>query len=87
MDNKIASVLGSITMFDRDQQIIELTFNGEMITVVAAISMEIFLQDHDISTGRFVVVVNDEMVPKSQYSVTILNNGDVIDILSPISGG
>ncbi|PHS70279.1 MAG: thiamine biosynthesis protein ThiS [Methylophaga sp.] len=74
-------------MFDRDQQIIELTFNGEMITVVAAISMEIFLQDHDISTGRFVVVVNDEMVPKSQYSVTILNNGDVIDILSPISGG
>lgn len=37
--------------------------------------------------GRFVMVINDEMVPKSAYATALLRDGDTLDIISPISGG
>jgi len=37
--------------------------------------------------GRFLVVINDEIIPRSAYSQTELSAGDKIDIVSPISGG
>ncbi len=35
----------------------------------------------------FAVAINGEFVPKSQYEVTQLKNGDQLDVVSPVGGG
>lgn len=37
--------------------------------------------------GRFLVVVNDEVVPKQSHATTYFYTGDRVNIFSPISGG
>lgn len=49
-------------------------------------SVNDYILKADIS-GRFIVVVNGEVVPKSTYAITLLNTGDKLDIVSPVSGG
>jgi len=46
-----------------------------------------FLAEHDWTQGRFVVVINDNIIAKSAHSTFQLSAGDRIDVLSPISGG
>ena len=38
-------------------------------------------------SGRFIIVVNGQLLSKSAYSTTLLNDGDRLDIISPITGG
>ncbi len=39
------------------------------------------------NTGSFAVAVNGEFVPRSHYHQTTLQNGDRLDIVSPVGGG
>lgn len=58
--------------------------------VVTKLSAELSIYDYLVQaevTGRFLIVINDEIVPKSAYQTTVLNEGDRLDIMSPISGG
>lgn len=45
-----------------------------------------YLQRHQIN-GRFLVLCNSKIVPKSAHALTALQPGDVLEIVSPISGG
>ena len=36
---------------------------------------------------RFVVAVNREVVPRSEYAAVILQDGDEIDLVRPVWGG
>ena len=41
-----------------------------------------------IETGaRFVIAVNKEFVPRSDYAVVVLQDGDEIDLVRPVWGG
>lgn len=41
-----------------------------------------------LATGdQFAVAKNGEFVPKSQHANTELNNGDTLDIVTPVGGG
>lgn len=41
-----------------------------------------------LDTGdQFAVALNNEFVPKSQYSSTTLVTGDTLDIVTPVGGG
>jgi len=64
-----------------------INFNGDDLAVENGISIELFLAKQEIIDGRFVVVLNDEIVPKSAYKQATVSNGDVLEIMSPITGG
>lgn len=50
-------------------------------------NLQAFLAEHGWTEGRFVVVINDNIIAKSAHSTYQLLAGDRIDVLSPISGG
>jgi len=64
-----------------------INFNGDKVAVESDTNVSQFLQQQEIIDGRFVVVLNDEIVPKSEYKEATVSNGDVLEIMSPITGG
>lgn len=50
-------------------------------------NLQVFLAEHGWTEGRFVVVINNNIIAKSAHSTYQLSAGDRIDVLSPISGG
>lgn len=64
-----------------------INFNGDELAVDSGINVSQFLQLQDIVDGRFVVVINDEVVPKSDYGNAVISAGDALEIMSPITGG
>jgi sulfur carrier protein len=67
------------------QQLIQ--FNGESVAIEATQTVADFIQNQALVGRRFVVVINDEIVPKSSWENTQVQAGDQVDIMSPISGG
>lgn len=65
---------------------IRISVNGKTTEVRKNTNVLNFLRRENIN-GRFLVVLNDEVIPKSAYENTLLNSGDKLDIMSPISGG
>lgn len=65
---------------------IEISLNGSSSEIRKNTMVTGFLHRENIS-GRFLVVINDEVIPKSKHESTLLNHGDRLDIMSPISGG
>ena len=37
--------------------------------------------------ANYVVAINQNFVPRNEYSATLLSNGDKIELLSPMAGG
>jgi sulfur carrier protein len=64
-----------------------INFNGDELAVETGINVSQFLQLQEIVEGRFVVVINDEIVPKSEYDSAVISAGDALEIMSPITGG
>jgi len=65
---------------------IEISVNGVNAMVNSNSVITDYLHLEQIE-GRFLVVLNDEVIPKSAHQSTNLHAGDRIDIMSPISGG
>lgn len=63
-----------------------IQFNGESVALENAQTVTGFLEQQQV-TGRFIVVINDEVVPKSNWDEHAIQAGDQIEIMSPISGG
>ncbi len=66
---------------------IKIIVNGSEVLVLFDTSIERVLQQGEMAVGRFIVVVNGGVVPKSLYENTTLNQGDVLDTIAAISGG
>ncbi|NQY51366.1 MAG: sulfur carrier protein ThiS [Piscirickettsiaceae bacterium] len=64
-----------------------IKFNGDDLDIETGINIVCFLHQQNITDGQFIVVINKEMVPKSQYGNVVLAKGDALDIISPITGG
>ena len=46
-----------------------------------------YLESANFDTRRIVVERNGEIVPKAQYSETILKDGDCVEVVSFVGGG
>lgn len=66
---------------------VNIVFNGDNITVQKDITVTELLQLFEVTTRRFVVLINEQIVPKSTYMTTQLTLDDHCDIISAISGG
>ncbi len=64
-----------------------ITVNGENIENIAGKTIGAFLVENDYDMGRIAVEVNEEIIPKSQYESTLLQDGDCIEVVSFVGGG
>ncbi len=66
---------------------INMQFNGEDISVKQDCTVAQLLTQHKMTEGRFIVVLNESMLIQADYETTVIQTGDAIDIVSPITGG
>ncbi|MFC0119297.1 sulfur carrier protein ThiS [Pseudoalteromonas xiamenensis] len=64
----------------------KLLFNGDAIEVSEDAVLQAVV-DAQGAKKPFAVAVNGQFVPSSMLGGYVLNNGDSIDVLSPIQGG
>lgn len=60
--------------------------NGELCASDGMILAE-YLSQNDYDTKRIAVERNSEIVPKSQYDTTILQENDSLEVVSFVGGG
>jgi sulfur carrier protein len=61
--------------------------NGENQTNYEQKSIQELLTALHYDTNRIAVEKNGEIIPKSQYATTILNENDVLEIVTFVGGG
>lgn len=61
--------------------------NGEKLVLTEQISLDRFLQQRQYRTERVVVELNGTIVPKASYDEIILQDKDVLEIVSFVGGG
>ncbi|MCU4674999.1 sulfur carrier protein ThiS [Catenovulum sp. 2E275] len=64
----------------------KITVNGQAIELTQAQPLLKVVEDFG-ALAPFALAVNGQFVPKSQHQAFVLNEGDMIDILSPVQGG
>lgn len=64
-----------------------IQLNGEAYTLSAELSVEGLIEHLQLAGRRVAVELNFEIVPRSQYAVTLVKEGDVVEIVQAIGGG
>ena len=54
---------------------------------VGGMKLDEYLLSHGYEQNRIAIECNEEILPKSEYSTKILEDGDVIEIVSFVGGG
>jgi sulfur carrier protein len=63
-----------------------VTVNGEP-REISSVSIDALLAELDYEGAHFAIAVNYDVLPKSRWAETALNNGDEIEIITPRQGG
>lgn len=67
---------------------IEIFVNDKTITVGSDASLlQVLTRGGFDPSQPFAVALNGEFLPKSRYATVQLNNGDQLDVVSPVGGG
>ena len=66
---------------------ISIFLNGENSSLQKSETLDIALSEWGYEEGCYAVAVNETFVPRSQYSQQHINEGDRIDVVSPLEGG
>lgn len=69
-----------------EPQALTVTVNANSLRLPAGASLADAVKASGV-TPPFAAAVNLEFVPKSQYATHLLNSGDRIELISPITGG
>lgn len=64
-----------------------IKINGHEVNDVVGMTIEEYLKKTDYDPKRIAIERNGEIIPKTQYSNTILNDGDSVEIVSFVGGG
>ena len=63
-----------------------ICINGEKIENNEII-LSSYLEENGINPQRIAVELNGEILPKTQYSDTVLKDGDIVEIVNFVGGG
>lgn len=63
-----------------------ITINGVKIEK-DEISLKSYLDENSYNISRIVIEKNGEILPKTDYSQTVLKSGDVVEIVNFVGGG
>lgn len=61
--------------------------NGQEVTLGKEISVTEYLEENGYQIRRIAVELNGEILPKYQYSDTMLKDGDSMEIVTFVGGG
>lgn len=64
-----------------------MKFNGTMIHLNKPIALSIFLNEQQLNSSRIAVEQNGTLVEKQSYATTVLENSDVLEIVTFVGGG
>jgi sulfur carrier protein len=65
----------------------QIIINGESRPLQADMTVQSLLQTLKLGTGRIAVELNGEILPRSEFSLRQLGDGDKIEIVQAIGGG
>jgi sulfur carrier protein len=65
----------------------QIWINDQSVALTDSLNLSEVLTQQGLDHGCFVAVVNDTVVPKTTLEQRLIQPGDRIEILSPISGG
>ena len=66
---------------------IQISINGESREFPAALSVAELVVVLELTGKRIAIEKNGEIVPKSQYAQTMLQDGDVLEMVVAVGGG
>ena len=66
---------------------IEISLNGERVSVEARTLQALLLARGYTLETAFACAINNTFVPRPQWPARTIENGDSIDIVTPITGG
>lgn len=64
-----------------------IVVNDKAILLESPVSLTEALQMAEQAEGRYVVVLNDTLVPRSEHQSAMVRPGDKLEIIAPMSGG
>ena len=64
-----------------------LELNGEAKTVSQNSNIKNAIIEWGLTGEKFAIAVNEQFIPQAQYSDTILQAGDRVELLVPMQGG
>ena len=64
-----------------------ITLNGKAYSLVQAVTLRELLDLLEIKKGQVAIERNREIVPRSLHEKTMINENDVVEIVSFIGGG
>lgn len=66
---------------------IHIRLNDELISLDNSCSLAEVLTQQNYPANHFAIAVNRHFIPRGQYATTLLNEGDVVELVSPMQGG
>ena len=66
---------------------IHVTINGRDLELPETISLASYIEERGLAGRRLAVAHNGDVVPRDDYSETIINDGDTLEIVRPVGGG
>ena len=63
-----------------------ITINGNQTTFSTDLTVAEYLEQNNYQTNRIVVELNEEILPKYSYSVTMLKDGDRLEVVAFVGG-
>ena len=66
---------------------IQITVNGQLLSVAYGSSLQQILLDQQIALDSVALLRGNRVVPKSQWSFTTCEDGDVIELFGVVAGG
>lgn len=66
---------------------VKFTLNGETAEVPEPVSVRALLERFKLESRRVAVAVNTRVVPRSQFGVAIVREGDRVEVIRAVGGG
>ena len=66
---------------------ITIYINSNPVALPETVTLKEALNEHGYTKGHFAIAVNRQFIPRAQYVTTQLNEGDQIDVVTPMQGG
>jgi sulfur carrier protein len=66
---------------------IKILFNAIEMIFAETMTLQQVLDANGFNAGYFAIAINRQFIPRSAYANTHLNDGDQIDVVTPMQGG
>ena len=66
---------------------LKLTINGEDRKILKSQNLEDLIRELDIKAPNFAMALNQQVVPKSKYATTLIQENDEVEIVHAVGGG